>query len=294
MNRVHYISDSTDVYFNLALEEYFIRNVDFSDMDLLFIYRNTPSIVLGKNQNFYQEVNLFSFFHSEYLLARRISGGGTVVHDLGNINFAFFERHNLKRVNNYDSSVGRIVEALKYYGISCHKNERNAILLENGKKISGSAQFSSNKGILSHLTILFEADLEQIDKLIAPNPYQIHTKASPSVRSTIDNLGHYLPNSSSDFIHQMIDRMGYADKLDTSQLEQSDILKLKTEKYQDFNFLLDTSANSTIRNNYVEIRLEKSIIEKIDGIPHGGDYLGRRLHPSEIPLSDILWELLRY
>ena len=165
----YYISDSYDVYTNLALEEYFVRNYDFIDTCLLLVYRNFPSIVLGKNQNFFKEAHLNSFLTSDYHLARRISGGGTVVHDPGNINFAFFEKHDLKNVNSYAWSTMRMTQVLNKLGIGATMNERNAIILDNGKKVSGSAQFSSSLAIMSHFTLLYASDLDKIDDLIQPN-----------------------------------------------------------------------------------------------------------------------------
>lgn len=292
MHRVFYYSDSNNIYFNLALEEYFIRNFDFSSQELLLIYRNDPCIVLGKNQNFFQEVNLSSFFKSNNKVARRISGGGTVVHDLGNINFAFFEKHDLKRVNQYSSSVGRITKVLNELKIKSSMNERNAILLDNGKKISGSAQFSSNKAILSHLTLLFHSNLELIDQLLQKNPYCLETKASPSVRSSIDNLSNHTPMTQEEFIFNCISRLGFETKLETSLIDLNEVNKLVNDKYSQASFYLETAANGFISSNNIEIELEKGRIKNLNGMDTKSNYINKRLFPTDIPLENPIWNEL--
>ena len=248
--------------------------------------------MLGKNQNFFQEVHLSSFFHSKYNLARRISGGGTVVHDLGNINFAFFEKHDFKKVNQYGSSVGKITQILNELNIKSSRNERNAILLDNGKKISGSAQFSSNKGILSHLTLLFQSDLDKIDQLIQKNPYNLQTKASTSVRSSIDNVGNHTNLNLEDFIRECISLLGFDNKLDTNLINLNEVNKLMSEKYSQPSFYLETSANGLLLRENLEIELEKGRISKIKGTGADSNYIHKLLYSSEIPLEDNLWKIL--
>ena len=292
MHRVYYYSDWNNVYYHLALEEYFVRNFDFSNQELLFVYRNDPCLVLGKNQNFFQEVHLASFFDSKYNLARRISGGGTVVHDLGNINFAFFEKYDFKKINHYASSVGKITLVLNELNIKSSRNERNAILLDNGKKISGSAQFSSNKGILSHLTLLFQSDLDKIDQLIQKNPYNLQTKASTSVRSSIDNVCNHTNLNLEDFIKECISLLGFDNKLDTDLIDLNEVNKLMSEKYSQPSFYLETSANGLLLRENLEIELEKGRISKIKGTGADSNYIHKLLYSSEIPLEDNLWKIL--
>lgn len=292
VKRYVYYSDSHNIHYNLALEEYFLRNLDFSQLQLLFIYKNDPCVVLGKNQNFYQEVNLKSFFNSKYTAARRISGGGTVIHDLGNINFAFFERHSLKGVNNYESSVGRINYVLNALKIKASVNDRNAIILENGKKISGSAQFSNKNGILSHLTLLYNSNLENIVQLLHKNKYSIATKASQSVPSPIDNLANHTGLTVNAFVDQVSTILDYQQLLDTSTINTQDILQCMNEKYQNERFIYETAATGIIETEDITIQLDKSFIKNIQGNLDTSFYLNKRLLPTDIPLSDILWQHL--
>jgi lipoate-protein ligase A len=292
MNRVFHYSESKNIYYNLALEEYFVRNFDFDEQELLLIYINEPSIVLGKNQNFFQEVHLSSYFYSEYKLARRISGGGTVVHDRGNINFAFFEKHQLKNVNNYDRSTGRLVDVLNELGIGATMNDRNAILLGNGKKISGSAQFSSNTGILSHLTLLFDSDLDKIDTLIQKNPYALQTKASKSIRSTIDNIVNYTSLNQEQFIQECISKLGFDTNLTNENIDEQTVNRLILEKYGHQDYYFDTGATGMISIQGIEIEMVKGKITNINGLKDSSKYIGSRLYPSEIPLDNSIWQNL--
>jgi lipoate-protein ligase A len=292
MNRVFHYSESNNIYYNLALEEYFVRNFDFDRQELLLIYINEPCIVLGKNQNFFQEIHLSSFFESNYKLARRISGGGTVVHDRGNINFAFFEKHQLKNVNNYDRSTGRLVEVLNELGIGTAMNDRNAILLSNGKKISGSAQFSSSANILSHLTLLFDSDLDKIDTLIQKNPYALQTTASKSIRSTIDNIVNYTSLNQEEFIQECISKLGFDANLTKEYIDVQAINRLILEKYGHQEYYFDTAATGMISIRGIEIEMVKGKITNINGMKDSSMYIGKRLLPSEIPLDKSIWQNL--
>ncbi len=292
MNRVFHYSESNNIYYNLALEEYFVRNFDFDQQELLLVYINEPCIVLGKNQNFFQEVHLRTFFNSEYKLARRISGGGTVVHDRGNINFAFFEKHQLKNVNNYDRSTGRLVDVLNELGIGATMNDRNAILLSNGKKVSGSAQFSSSASILSHLTLLFDSDLDKIDKLIQKNPFALQTKASKSIRSTIDNIVNYTFLNQEQFIQECISKLGFDTNLTKEYIDGQAVHKLILEKYGHQEYFFDTAATGMISIRGIEIEMVKGKITNINGMKDSSMYIGKRLLPSEIPLDKSIWQNL--
>lgn len=288
------ISPSDDVYYNLALEEYLVRNIDFSNRKLLLVYQNSSSVVLGRNQNFYQEVFLPSFFTSQYKLARRISGGGAVVHDEGNINFAFFENYDIKRVNSYLSSTFMMTEVLNKLGVPCHLNDRNAIILANEKKVSGSAQFSSSKAILSHFTLLYDADLEMIRNLLQSNIYSIQTQASRSVSSSIDNVKNYLTLTSTEFIESTIEILGYKKLFDISSIDNEAIAKLILEKYQHKAYYLDAAANGSIYLKDLKITLEQGKIKSLESDILPTNYIGKRLYSDEISLSDPLWNRLFY
>lgn len=287
------ISQSRDCFFNLALEEYLVRQMDWSHSSLLLIYVNEESIILGKNQNIYKEVYLPVLLDKTVRVSRRISGGGTVVHDAGNINFAFFENYELKKVNNYASSIGFMVDTLKTIGIDCYQTERNAIFLANGKKISGSAQFSTKNGILSHFSLLYQSNLQRIEECIQPNKYIISSKSSASVRSEIANLGNSISLAQAEFIERIskiYSPEGLIFELTADQLHA--VSELAALKYSNEEYIFHTSGTGIISSDEIVIELERGIIRELTGLNSSAHYLGKRLNYEDIPSSDPLWKFL--
>ncbi len=178
--------DNSDPYISAAIEDYLVRHMQPDDAGYVMLYINAPCVVVGKNQCIYREVN------RDYLLAggaviRRISGGGTVYHDEGNLCFAFVTRHQDSHVNNYIHFNQPIVDILQRASINAVFNTRNDILW-NGKKISGNAQFTDRKNIISHGTILVNSDLSKLRLALKENPFTVETKAVSSVRSSVMNI----------------------------------------------------------------------------------------------------------
>lgn len=287
------ISPSTDCYFNLALEEYLVRNIDFSEVSILLIYHNDDAIVLGKNQNIYKEVFLPTILNREVKISRRISGGGTVVHDLGNINFAVLESYDLNKVNHYESSIGFMIECLRSLGVGCYQNKRNAIILDNEKKISGSAQFSTRSGILSHFSLLFDSNLERINHYLQPNDFKVSSKSSQSVRSEVTNLKDYLSMSKDEFIAFLSDQFTSSQSqfsLTSKQLEA--VQTLRDTKYSNEDFIFSTSSNGILKNESISIEIEHGMIQSLTGLSSENFYLGKKLNYTDIPKDDLLWKRL--
>jgi lipoate-protein ligase A len=243
------------------MEEVIVRKYPLEDCEVLVIYSNDPCIVLGKNQNVLAEVSLSAIENNAVMKSRRISGGGTVVHDLGNINFSFFTKHHIQNVNNYSNSVGWMVECICQLGIPCYQNDRNAIFLSNGKKISGSAQFSTSNGILSHFSLLYNSDLDFVRYCLTHNDsFQLTTKASPSVRSEVDNLKNYLSISQVAFIDEII-RFWNADEVLDIAPYQEEIMELMETKYSNAAYIFNTACNGVIQKDEKSIIISQGIIE---------------------------------
>jgi len=148
--------------------------------------------VVGRNQNIFEEVNLKYCVENNIDISRRISGGGTVFHDLGNINWSFITAFSMQKVNNYDWAAGQIMDFLSQYNLSPYLTSRNAIEINN-LKLSGQAQFTNRKNILSHGTLLIDTDLSFMQPSIEiGNEKDIQSKASKSVRSVTKNLANML------------------------------------------------------------------------------------------------------
>lgn len=186
------INDAKDPCFNLALEEYVIKEMDPS-VDYLILWQNSPSVIIGRNQNTVEEVNREYVEKHQINVVRRLSGGGAVYHDQGNLNFTFVTTSKDEIRNNFQRFTKPVVEALAQLGVSAEHTGRNDITID-GKKFSGNAQYYHQERVLHHGTILFDSDLEQVQKVLTVRADKIASKGIKSVRSRVTNVIDYLPN----------------------------------------------------------------------------------------------------
>ncbi len=182
---------STDAAFNLALEEYCLLNLPI-DRNYLLFYVNAPSIIIGKHQNTMEEIDTDFVQERNIQVVRRISGGGAVYHDLGNLNFSFIRPYEKQHFNNYREFTGPVMAALRELGVNAEMNGRNDILVE-GRKVSGNAQAVRKDRMVSHGTLLFRSELEDVARSLKPKPGKLLSKAIQSVRSRVVNIGDFLP-----------------------------------------------------------------------------------------------------
>ncbi len=232
-------SDVDDPAINLAVEEYAVRHLAPA-YSYLFLYVNAPAVVLGRHQNVLREVNLWRCWEKDVPVLRRLSGGGTVVHDRGNLNFAFITAHTSTTFNRYRQFLQPIVEVLTDLGAPVRIDERNDLRLE-GKKVSGNAQFTSRGRLLSHGTLLFEADLNHIKQLLQPDRGRaIWDKAPRSVYSAMTNVRSYLKRAISlDGLRQRIIEAIFGqsvEKYEFNTEEWAAIEKLAEQKYRRFEW----------------------------------------------------------
>ncbi len=182
--------ETIDPAANLALEEYALRQLS-PENDYLILYRNAPSVIVGRNQNVLEEVNDAYVRKKGIPVFRRISGGGTVYHEPGNLNFSFITRYEPSRLHNYRFFNEPVVQILRSLGVPAEMNDRNDILAD-GRKISGNAQFSSKGRMISHGTLLFDADLEELDRVLEVRMKNISSRSQKSVRSHVANISEFL------------------------------------------------------------------------------------------------------
>lgn len=183
------IPHMVDPHINLAIEEFLLRHI-VKDEPLLFFYVNAPSVIVGRNQNVFEEIDLAYVRQQGIPVVRRLSGGGTVYHDLGNLNFSLISpRQDL--LNKYEVFTRPVVEALGELGITAELRNRSSIFVGD-KKISGNAQYATSGKLVSHGTLLLDTDLTQLRRAIEPRHGQIESRAVQSVRSSIVNLRELL------------------------------------------------------------------------------------------------------
>lgn len=191
------INKSTNPYFNLALDEYAMKHIDV-DEDFFFLWRNEPSVIIGKNQNTAEEVNQKFIDEKGIKVARRVSGGGAVYHDLGNLNFTFIINVDDPDKVNYKKYVQPIIEALREMGIESEASGRNDILID-GLKISGNAQRMANGKLMHHGTLLFDVELMDMVKALNVASDKFVSKGFKSVRSRVTNIKEHLPEGTDIF-----------------------------------------------------------------------------------------------
>jgi len=261
-------SNSKDPYFNLATEEWAIRNLDTSKCDYLFIYQNTDCVVIGRNQNVFQEVNLEFCKKNDIQICRRVSGGGTVFHDLGNLNWSFISKFDTSKVNNYQIFSSSIIKVLKQLGLKAYLNDRNAIMVDS-YKISGQAQFTNRKNILSHGTLLFDSNIERLNKSTINKDIVVNTKATKSVRSVVKTLKELssIDSNIKNIINLIVDENIIIEQLDVSSINIYKKIQEIEKKYKTHKWIYERSSKCVIEQIYnnekLFLHIEKAKIVSI-------------------------------
>ncbi|WP_061569197.1 lipoate--protein ligase [Caldibacillus debilis] len=181
----------TDPRINLAIEEYALKHLDIDETYLLF-YINRPSIIIGRNQNTIEEINTDYVEKNEIIVVRRLSGGGAVYHDLGNLNFSFITKDDGDSFHNFRKFTEPVIRALNKLGVKAELQGRNDIVVD-GRKVSGNAQFSTGGRMFSHGTLLLNTELENVAKALKVKKEKIESKGIKSVRSRVANISEFLP-----------------------------------------------------------------------------------------------------
>jgi len=180
-------NSSNDPRFNLALEEVFFHEVDSEDDGYFLLWRNEPSIIIGRFQNTLEEINAEAVRALGVNVVRRMSGGGAVYHDLGNLNFTFILQSEDPRRLDFRRMTEPIVLALRGFGVNAGFNSRNDLVIED-RKFSGNAQYMRKGRFLHHGTILFDSDLEVLGKVLQTEPGNGTTADRPSSTSDGTNV----------------------------------------------------------------------------------------------------------
>ncbi|WP_138755602.1 lipoate--protein ligase [Paenibacillus sinopodophylli] len=180
----------TDPALNLALEEYILRSLPDND-DYLLFYINEPSIIIGKNQNTVEEINSEYVEEHKLHVVRRLSGGGAVYHDLGNLNFSFIMKDDGKSFHNFKKFTEPVVRALQELGVDAEMTGRNDLQVGE-RKISGNAQFSTKGKMFSHGTLLFDSEIDNVVSALKVNAEKYVSKSTKSIRSRVANISEFL------------------------------------------------------------------------------------------------------
>lgn len=234
---------------NLALEEYLLT--EFRD-DILMLWRNERAVIIGRNQNALEEINEPFTREHHISVTRRLTGGGAVFHDLGNINFSFMQSAEQASLGDFHRFLTPICDFLQELGVRAYQTGRNDLEID-GKKISGNAQTIQNGRLLHHGTLLFQVDLGEMKGALNPPSEKLESKGIRSVQSRVTNLSAYLPASMTpdDFLTRLSAfLLDHIPGLQAYALSQQDILavnRLASSKYNTWEWNFGASPDYTLK-----------------------------------------------
>jgi lipoate---protein ligase len=227
----------TDPRLNLALEEYLLRHVAVDEAILLF-YVNTPSVIVGRNQNIWEEIDPDYVAAREVQVVRRLSGGGAVYHDLGNLNYSFITNGS-RDLHNFHRFTGPVIAVLNGLGVPAEAHGKSDIYVA-GRKISGNAQYLARNRMVSHGTILFDSDLEALLHALNPRQVVIESSAVQSIRARVTNVREWLPDWEIDELRAALLAGIFAPepvrKLELTAVDWSHIQQIRAERYLDWEW----------------------------------------------------------
>lgn len=282
------IRHETDPYFNLAAEEYVLKNFE---RDTFMLWRNEPSIIVGKHQNTLAEINADYVKENKIKVVRRLSGGGAVFHDLGNLNFTFIASGENHQLVDFRKFTQPILEVLQKLNIEAKFEGRNDLTIE-GRKFSGNAEHVYKNRVLHHGTLLFSAIMADLSSALKVDPDKFQDKAVKSVRSRVTNISEHLkePLTVLEFreliLKHVMESTPGTELYSFTEKDIAAISKLRDEKYisWEWNFGYSPKYNfrKAVKTNggKLEVTLEvnNGIIEKARFY---GDYFNKA-DPAEI------------
>ncbi|MEI7501448.1 MAG: lipoate--protein ligase [Bacteroidota bacterium] len=260
---------NTDPYFNLATEEYVLKNFD---EDIFMLWRNAPSIIVGKHQNTLAEINVEYVKKNNIHVVRRLSGGGAVFHDLGNLNFTFIRNGQAETMINFRKYTEPILEVLQKMGIDAKFEGRNDLTI-GGRKFSGNAEHIWKNRVLHHGTLLFSSHMPDLAQALNVDPLKFQDKAVKSVRSRVTNISEHLTEPmdvmqfASMIEEHIISTHPDARLVELSPSDQDKIHDLVREKYNTWEWNFGYSPTYNLRKI---LRTEKSGTIEFDIDVHNG------------------------
>ena len=280
-----YFNGSVDPCFNLAAEEYLADTLDGKDVFML--WRNSPAVIIGRNQNAYTELDLDYASRRGIAVVRRLTGGGAVFHDLGNVNYTFISPRRGGDGIDFARFCGPVVSALRGLGLDASLSGRNDITV-NGLKVSGSAQCVRNGNVIHHGTLLWSADLSEMAGVLRPDPSKLSSKGIKSVRGRVGNMRDMLPpdgplgrdSGAEDFMNYLLESVP-GRRAEFTEEQIAGIRKLALIKYSTREWNLgergDFSCRRSRRFPYgrVEVSFEAAN-GRIVSMTVTGDFFGER------------------
>ncbi len=240
MQKFYFISnEQTDPYYNLATEEFLLKKTDGF---YIYLWINDRAVIVGKNQNALEEVNLSYTEQNDIKVVRRLTGGGTVYHDKGNLCYTVIAPYQAEQ-DNYKVFTAPVIEYLKSLGVNAEFSGRNDIVID-GKKISGNAQTIYRDKIMHHGTILFDTDGSELEKCLNPSKLKMQSKGIKSVRARVTNVKEHLPSNinieefKKGLRHYLLKN---SQPYELTKEQQDEIALLVKEKYSTYEWNIGSS-----------------------------------------------------
>ena len=292
-----------DPALNLALEEYLVR--DFrGDGTILLFYVNAPAVVIGRNQVPHTEISLGAAARQDIRVVRRLSGGGAVYHDRGNLNFSLIQAHDPDTIISPAEVLQPVVQGLKGVGVPVYRNARHDIMVD-GMKVTGAAQYRTRGKCLTHGTLLVSADLEALRRALDADSAVPFSRGRPSVRSPVTNLNRYQPALDTERGREILlpffaKQYGPALPLTLDAAAWDGIRATAQAKYRSWDWTMGRSPEFRLQRSMVfpwgpceaVLHIQRGILTRIDlrqpaGAPSLLDALaialeGCRYHPADI------------
>ncbi|KIL39526.1 lipoate--protein ligase [Gordoniibacillus kamchatkensis] len=239
---------------NLAIEEYALRHLP-EEHDYLLFYINEPSIIIGKNQNTHEEINAEYVERNGIHVVRRLSGGGAVYHDLGNLNYSFITKDDGQSFHNYRKFTEPVTQALRRLGVEAELTGRNDIQVGE-RKISGNAQFATKGRMFTHGTLLFDSQIENVVSALNVDPQKIQSKGIKSIRSRVANIREFLerPMTVEQFRTALLESIFGCPASEVPQVQLTEehwegIRLLSEQRYRSWDWNYGKSPKANIRHN---------------------------------------------
>ncbi len=275
-------SKSKDPYFNLAMEEYVFEHMD-RKKSYFMLWQNENTIVVGKYQNTAEEINQEFVDQNSVKVVRRLSGGGAVYHDIGNLNFTFIVDKESNSDFNFRYFVEPIVRTLACFGIKGEFTGRNDVVI-GGKKFSGNSQYIRNERILHHGCIMLDSNLTNVSSALKPKAAKFDSKSVKSIpsRVTTINANSETPISMETFkceLEKQIFQAGHIDKYTFDENDRMLIEKIKKDRYETWEWNYGKSATYNFER---EVKFDFGMVSAKGTIQEGrikrmrifGDFFG--------------------